>query len=443
MIAILLLSFGLLAAEITYWPTTSIAEDFGATWCGGCPFAWEGLQVLHGYTHNGELISAKLYTESAELSSPEIQQRFDYYEVIGIPAVIFNGKIRIDGSGDGIADGSLYGAALNQFRYTSSPIKMNIGSFSATGGTLSGTIEMVSPTESISNANIVYYLLENSVGSETHVVRSVLYDNNFALSGAGNTHNYNKTFALNTAWNTANLWAIAAVQLENKAIVQSVSTLPLPANNLRAAMNWNPWMEGPANYSHNSQTFWLYNFGAPDNYTTHIAVDYAPADWYFNYCDEEGNCYPGHLETPVSLGTGDTKDFHLNIWIGSPGYAYFRFVISSPNLGEYSIPFHYQVEGTSVSDPTLSPAAFRISGLYPNPVSKAAVFTVLSGKNTPEATIDVFNLKGQKVQCLDAKNLQGGENMISFTPESTLPNGIYFYRLQGSSAKAGKFILVK
>jgi len=443
LLAILLLCVSLLSAELTYWPTTTLAEDFGATWCGGCPIAWEGLQVLHDYTHNGELISARLYTESGELSSPEIQQRFNYYEVVGIPAIIMNGKIRIDGSGEGIADGSLYGAALKQFRYTSSPIKMNISSFSATGGTLSGNIEMVSPTAAISNATVVYYLLEDNVGSETHVLRSVLYDPNFALTGAGSSSTFNKTFTLNPTWVTANLWAVAAVQLENKAIIQNASTLPLPTYNLRAAMDWNPWVEGSANASYISQPFWLYNLGAADNYTMRIVVDYSPDDWYFNYCDEEGNCYPGNIERPFSLGTGDTEAYHINLWIGSPGYAYFRFVISSPNLGEYSIPFHYQVEGTSVTDPALSPAAFRISSLYPNPIFSNAVFTVQSDKNAPQATIDIFNLKGQKVQSILGRSISTGQNQIAFSPDANLPNGMYFYRLQGSSAKAGKFILMK
>lgn len=439
----LALAVSLLAANPAYYPTTTIAEDFGATWCDGCSIAWEGLQVLDNYTHNGELVTARLYTESGDLSSPTIQERFNYYEIIGIPAVVFNGKIRIDGSNDGIGDGTLYGAALKQFRYTASAVKMNIVSFSATAGTLNGEIEMVSPTANITNAKVVYYLLEDNVGEETNVVRSILYDSDIALTGTGSTYTFNKTFILNPTWNTSNLWAIAALQLDNKAIIQTASTLPLPTYNFRAAMDWNPSVEGQANVSYTSQPLWFFNLGAADNYTMRIVVDQAPDDWYFNYCDEEGNCYPGNMDRPFSLGFRENKSFHLNLWIGSPGFAYYRFVVSSPNIGEYSIPFHYKVEGVANEDAALAPLATGITGLYPNPVVNAADFTLQSDKSSAEATIDVFNVKGQKVQSLNARNLNQGENRISFIPDSSLPNGIYFYRLNGGTTKAGKFILMK
>lgn len=440
---ILILTLGILFAEPTFVPTTTLAEDFGATWCDGCTFAWEGLQVLHSDAHNGEFISARLYTESADLSSPLIQDRFNYYEVIGIPAVIMNGKIRIEGSGDGIADGSLYNAALNKFRYSSAPVSIAISSFNATAGTFAGSVNMVSPTENIQNAKVVYYLLENDVSTEdTHVLRSILYDD-INLSGAGSSFPFSKTFSLNPAWNTANLWAIATVQLANKTILQSASTLPQPTYNFRAAMDWNPNIEGAANISYQSSPLWFFNLGAADSYTVRIEIDYSPDDWYFNFCDEDGNCYPGSVALPFSLGAGDKASYHLNLWIGSPGIAYFRFVVNSANLGEYSIPFRYKVEGVANNDETQSPVAMQINSLHPNPVSVRATFNVSSPKSGGLANIEIFNLKGQKVQTVQADQLTAGQNSISFSPAANLPNGVYLYRLQGSAKQAGKFILSK
>ncbi len=57
-----LLACSILFAEPTYMPVTTIAEDFGATWCLNCPLAWQGLQAVHSVTHNGEFISARLFT---------------------------------------------------------------------------------------------------------------------------------------------------------------------------------------------------------------------------------------------------------------------------------------------------------------------------------------------------------------------------------------------
>lgn len=434
----------LLAAQPTYVPMTTLAEDFGATWCTGCPISWQGLQVLHSNTHNGELISAKLYTESGALSSPEVQTRFDYYGVIGIPSVIFNGKIKIDGNGDGIGDGTLYNAALNQFRYSSAPIRINIGNFSTTTGTLAGSITMVSPTEVINDARVVYYLLENSVSAEdTHVLRAVLYDT-LNLSGAGTVFNFNKSFTLNPAWNSSNLWAIAFVQQPSKSIIQSASTLAQPSYNFRCAMNWNNMgLTSDANYNFNSLPLWFYNQGLADDYTMRIDVDSAPADWYFNYCDDQGNCYPGTIDVPFSLAAGESRNFHLNLSIGTEGSADFRIVVSSSHIGSYSIPFHFYTTGSAADDSSLSPAPVQLGRISPNPLSKSGKLTLIADKSYGGAIVDVFNLRGQKVQTLPLGMVNPGENEISFTPAPILPNGVYFYRLQGSSAPAGRFVLVR
>ena len=440
---IALLCLGWLFAEPTYVPTTTIAEDFGADWCDGCTIAWQGLQVLHNNTHNGELISARLYTESGALSNPIVQERFDYYQVVGLPAMLFNGKIRIDGSDVGIGDGTLYNAALNQFRYASTSVKMQISSFGATTGILSGSVEMVSPTNVIEGAKVVYYLVENDVtATDTHVVRTILYDD-ISLSGAGSTFNFNKTFTLNPSWNTNNLWAIASVQLANKAIIQSASSLPLPTYNFRASMDWNPQVEGQANLSYQSSPFWLFNLGAPDNYTIRIVVDSSPADWYFNFCGEDGNCYPGDLEHPFSLGTNESIAYHVNLWVGSPGIANYRFVVTSPNIGTYSVPFRYKVEGVANEDLIELANPLSLGGMFPNPVIQTGELELTSAKNLGGASIEIFNLKGQKVQSVNAANLTKGTNRIVFSPASEMPNGVYFYRLEGSNAPARKFVLMK
>ncbi|MDD2229656.1 MAG: T9SS type A sorting domain-containing protein [Candidatus Cloacimonetes bacterium] len=437
-----LLFIGSLYAEAQYVPYTILAEDFGSLTCGACAVAWEGLQVPLSNTHNGEFILAKLYTQSGDLTTPIVQDRFDYYEVIGIPALIFNGKIRVNGSGEGIADGSLYNAAINQFRYSSSPLSMDITNFSTTTGVLSGSIVMVSPTVEITNAKVVYYLLEDNIGAaETKVVRSILYDD-INLTGAGSTFNFSKTFSISPTWNAANLWAIASVQLPDKAIVQNVSTLPLPEYNFRAAMDWNNNIIGLPNIDYTSQAFWLYNMGIADNYTMRIEVDSAPDGWYFNYCDAD-NCYSGNMNVPISLGNGESKDFHLNLIIGDAGVANFRFVLTSPNLGTYSIPFRYAMEGSANDDDTLVEKPMNLGNMYPNPITTNAELTVNSNKTVAAVNIDVFNIKGQKVQSLTAHNLVQGENRISFSPNASLPNGIYFYKLSGSAAPALKFILLK
>lgn len=439
---IAILSFTLLNAELSYVPYTTVAEVFGSTTCGGCAISWTGMQEVHTQTHPGEFVTAKLYTQSGAFSTQEVLDRFDYYEVFGIPSVMFNGKIRVDGSGDGIVDGSRYLESLNQFRYSSSPLNVEISNFTTSPANLSGRIVMVSPTAQISNAKVVYYILEDNItDTQTNVVRRIMYDD-FNLSGQLNSFTFSKDFAIDPSWNVANLWAIVSVQLDNKTIVQSASTLPQPTYQVRGAMNWNPNIVGPANSFYSSQPFWIFNTGTADNFTTVIEVDSAPDDWYFNYCDEAGNCYVGDVQVPLYLGDGEAVPFHHNIIIGSPGVAYFRFVISSPNIGSYSIPFRYAVEGVANDDPTMSPGALQLGAMYPNPVTANARIVLNNSKNLNDAAIDVFNLKGQKVQSIIAK-LNQGDNLIDFQPNSALSNGIYFYRLSGTNHTPRKFILMR
>lgn len=439
-----LLLAGLLSANPVYVPYTTMAEEYGSNTCGGCAVAWEGLQVPLAQTHNGEFFVAKLYTQSGDLTNQAVLDRFDYYEVMGIPAVIFNGKTRVNGSGDGIADGSMYHQALNQYRYSSSPLEMELTSFSNSTGVFSGLIRMISPTVNIVGAKVVYYLLEDNITtSETQVVRSVLYDD-INLSGAGATQAFSKTFSISPSWNAANLWAIASVQLADRAILQNLSTLPLPTYNLRAAMDWNRnILQPPSVQFYTSLPFWLYNLGHTDNYTTRIVVDSAPEGWYFNYCDEDNNCYVGDMEVPLTLGSGDTKAFHLNLIIGTPGVANFRFVVSSPNIGTYSIPFRYVTEGSANSDDTLIAQPFRLGSMYPNPVKLNAEIMLNSNKSSNGANIDIFNLKGQIVQSISTPSLSQGENRIAFSPDASLPNGVYFYKISGSDTPARKFIMMK
>jgi hypothetical protein len=87
----LLLCLGILFATPGYVPTTTLAEDFGATWCPGCVTAWQGLQELHNHTHKGSF-SAPDFTPKVGSEQSPVQDRFNYYEVIGVPEVIFNGR---------------------------------------------------------------------------------------------------------------------------------------------------------------------------------------------------------------------------------------------------------------------------------------------------------------------------------------------------------------
>ena len=88
------------------------------------------------------------------------------------------------------------------------------------------------------------------------------------------------------------------------------------------------------------------------------------------------------------------------------------------------------------------PGSFALSQNYPNPFNPTTTISfVLPVAST--ATIDVYNLLGQRVENLDLGRLTSGEHQVEFDG-SHLASGVYFYRLQaGVNTETRKMVLVK
>lgn len=428
---LIILGIALLSAVPTYYPNTVIVEDFAAIWCVTCLDAFAGLDVLDAEHHVGEQFSVRHFTTSADLSNPEVDARFEHYQVFGVPAVFFNGKFRVDGGGEDIADGSTYLQKLRPFLYHGAPMKIDISSWQ--NATLNGTITMVNANQNVNNQNLRFLLMEDNVQENaTAVVRSIATQS-ITINGVGSVQNFSHSFTLNPAWNPANLWAAVFVQMNDNSILQAAHTKALPQVNLRAAMDWDIDIVGPANTNFLSQPFYFFNLGIAQDYQMQIVVEDAPADWYFNYCDEEGFCYPGSVQLPLNLAAGEQRPYHLNLMVGSSGIARFYWEVTSDALGTFKIPFSYTTDDVSNSDATMLPAPIRLGNNYPNPFASSTTITIFSDKANSNAGLEVFNLRGQKVHSVKLSGLQSGSNAISINLDSELPNGIYYYRLAGSA----------
>ncbi|HPI26499.1 MAG TPA: T9SS type A sorting domain-containing protein, partial [Candidatus Cloacimonadota bacterium] len=130
--------------------------------------------------------------------------------------------------------------------------------------------------------------------------------------------------------------------------------------------------------------------------------------------------------------------YDLNISIGTHGTAVFNFVVSSPNIGEYKIPI--VLSTVLANDDATVSEVLKVSGSYPNPFQDQLSFEIDSAKHY-QSNLDIFNVKGQKVQTIALPNLVQGSNSVSWDA-TDLPNGVYFYRLEGS-ASTGKILKVK
>lgn len=442
MIVIMLISgIALLSADPIYYPTTTVIENFGASWCGGCALAEEGLTAMLNALHPGEVIIGRLLTESGAYSNLEVDSRFDYYEVMGLPAVIFNGKIRVDGASHDTVDGADYLAAIRYFRYLGSPLKMSVQSFDASSGAFSVLTRMVHDDYALEDANIVFYLVEDEITTElNHIVRSVQTEP-ITLSGAGSSFLSGTYFTMDPSWVEANLWAFAFVQLPSKAILQGVSTQPDPQYSIRAAIPFDQDIRSDTPGTFISPPFWIYNLGQANDVTMHIEIISAPDDWYFNYCDEPGNCYPGSMSIPFSYAAGEAQSFDLNINATENGTAQFNLVVESPDSGIYKIPFTFTLGPVSNSDALAPATQITLNNSYPNPFQSELSFEISSSKAGLSSALEIYNVKGQKLAEIPLQHLNKGVNRVSWQAED-LPNGVYLYRLK-DTRQSGKVLKVR
>jgi hypothetical protein len=96
-----------------------------------------------------------------------------------------------------------------------------------------------------------------------------------------------------------------------------------------------------------------------------------------------------------------------------------------------------------IADPIAVPAALSITGAYPNPFRESATIEYTNAKAGAIDRLEIFNLKGQKVDSLPLSNTAQGLNTVKWQPEANLPAGIYLYRLAGNPAQTGRLLRTK
>jgi hypothetical protein len=158
---------------------------------------------------------------------------------------------------------------------------------------------------------------------------------------------------------------------------------------------------------------------------------------------------PFPAETNVYSGTFDWTEAVFDLSNYS-GMARFRFVFGSDGYvaGEgWYIDDIYVVSTVANEDNVASPARFTLHENYPNPFNPTTTIRFelpVSG----EVSLDIYNLKGQRVRSLVGKELEKGTHSIVWNGRDdrggAVASGIYLYRLQsGDLVQTRKMMLMK
>lgn len=93
--------------------------------------------------------------------------------------------------------------------------------------------------------------------------------------------------------------------------------------------------------------------------------------------------------------------------------------------------------------PDPNPKYYYLNQNYPNPFNPSTkiVFSLAHAEYT---TLEVFDITGKSVALLISGMITDGEHTMEFNPSSTLPSGVYFYRLSTPTySQAKKMLFVK
>ena len=91
------------------------------------------------------------------------------------------------------------------------------------------------------------------------------------------------------------------------------------------------------------------------------------------------------------------------------------------------------------------PTVTEFKGIYPNPFNPTTTLSFsLNGRG--HVTIEVFNLKGQKIKTLENRTLEAGEHSVVWNGKdqdgNNIPSGIYFSKLDADN-NSGRYTSVK
>ena len=151
----------------------------------------------------------------------------------------------------------------------------------------------------------------------------------------------------------------------------------------------------------------------------------------------------------IAEGILDTVYVDLD-WINLANDTY-QFAIRSVYTNDVqSIPaFSTLIEKTLASAEDIPQLVTKLNTNYPNPFNPETIISFSIAEASSFVTLDIFNIKGQKVKQLVTDQLSSGEHSITWTGtdqnNKPVSSGVYFYRLKvdGKTIGTKRMLLLK
>jgi thiol-disulfide isomerase/thioredoxin len=207
-------------------PRIVLAEEFTGTWCPYCPGASGALERLEAKLGRDKLVVLGFHS-GGRFGNPDSDARLAYYNISGIPTVIFNGLYRKVGGNQNPNDYSIdqsYNGLYAVSSSRSSPVEI----------AMTGLINMEDPTRYRADCEVTvtatdaiptapkvrFVIYEDDINyraqnGETHfdwVVRDVLDEAPLTITEAGQQETFQRSVILNPQWNRQKLGLAVIVQ---------------------------------------------------------------------------------------------------------------------------------------------------------------------------------------------------------------------------------------
>ena len=203
-------------------------------------------------------------------------------------------------------------------------------------------------------------------------------------------------------------------------------------------------------YVYESEWIIITNTGTEtQTYTFLYSFEDLPALWTISICNLS-NCFMPDFPAPIELSPGEFEQIHIIINVNSTGGFSFNMTFSG---GELSEPLNYDFTFNTADNAGIenenqipgSPAA--LSQNFPNPFNPSTSIAFDLQENG-HVSIEIYNLKGEKVKTLINRFIQAGDHSIIWTGDddngNNVSSGIYFYKMKtGRYTSTKKMSLMK